>query len=75
MFPKELCDKKQWVCWRLEPDPDGGKPRKVPYNAVTGYKAQSNNPKSWSDYATAVDALERYGYTGIGYMFLSLIHI
>lgn len=70
MFPKELCDKKQWVCWRLEPDPDGGKPRKVPYNAVTGYKAQSNNPKSWSDYATAVDALERYGYTGIGYMFV-----
>ena len=68
-FPQELKDRKQWVCWRLEPDKDGGKDRKVPYNPVSGSKAQSNNPKTWTDYATAADALERYGYTGIGYMF------
>ena len=68
-FPQELKDRKQWVCWRLEPDKDGGKDRKVPYNPVSGSKAQSNNSKTWTDYATAADALERYGYTGIGYMF------
>ena len=68
-FPQELKDRKQWVCWRLEPDKDGGQDRKVPYNPVSGSKAQSNNSKTWTDYATAADALERYGYTGIGYMF------
>ena len=31
-FPKELKDKKQWVCWRFEPDLNGGKPKKVPIN-------------------------------------------
>lgn len=70
MFPKELKDRKQWVCWRLEPDRDGGKDRKVPYNPLTGSRAQSNNPDTWSDYGTAADAQDRYGYTGLGYMFV-----
>lgn len=68
--PKELVDRKQWVCWRLTPDKDGGKPRKVPINPITGKAAASNQPDTWTDYATAVDALERYGYTGIGFMFV-----
>ena len=68
-FPQELKDRKQWVCWRLEPDKDGGKPRKMPINPVTGKGAMSNNPNTWSDYQTAFEAYEKYGYTGIGYMF------
>ena len=68
-FPQELKNRKQWVCWRLEPDKDGGKPRKMPINALTGKGAMSNNPKTWTDYKTAFDAYEKYGYTGIGYMF------
>ena len=68
-FPQELKDRKQWVCWRLEPDKDGGKPRKMPINALTGKGAMSNNPHTWTDYQTAFDAYEKYGYTGIGYMF------
>lgn len=68
-FPQELMERKQWVCWRLEPDRDGGKPRKMPINPNTGKGAMSNNPNTWSDYQTAFDAYEKYGYTGIGYMF------
>ena len=68
-FPKELKNRKQWVCWRMEPDKDGGKPRKMPINPVTGKGAMSNNPNTWSDYQTAFEAYEKYGYTGIGYMF------
>ena len=68
-IPQELKDRKQWVCWRLEPDKDGGKPRKMPINPNTGRGAMSNNPKTWTDYQTAFDAYEKYGYTGIGYMF------
>lgn len=68
-FPQELKRRKQWVCWRLEPDKDGGKPKKMPINAMTGKGAMSNNPQTWTDYQTAFDAYEKYGYTGIGYMF------
>ena len=68
-FPKELKNKKQWVCWRFKPDPNGGKPKKVPINPVTGKGAMSNNPDTWTDYETALTAAENFGYTGIGYMF------
>ena len=68
-FPKELTEKKQWVCWRLTPDKDGGKDRKVPFNPVDGQAAASTKPETWADCDTAADALERYGFTGLGFMF------
>jgi putative DNA primase/helicase len=68
-FPKELTGLKQWVCWRLVPDISDGKDKKMPFNPVTGKAAASNKPDTWTDYATAADALERYGYTGLGFMF------
>ena len=69
-FPRELTDKKIWVCWRLTPDKDGGKDRKMPFNPVTGKAAKSNDPATWDTYAQAVDAYDHYGYTGIGFMFV-----
>ena len=68
-FPQELMNKKQWVCWRYEPDPNGGKPKKMPINPKTGKSAMSNNPDTWSDYQTAFNATTKFDYTGIGYMF------
>jgi len=68
-LPKELTELKQWVCWRLVPDKDGGKDKKIPFNPDTGKPASSNKPDTWTDYATAVDALERYGFTGLGFVF------
>lgn len=68
-YPQELMERRQWVNWRLIPDKDGGKDKKMPYNPITGKGAQSNNPATWTDYATAADALERYGFTGLGFMF------
>jgi hypothetical protein len=35
-FPKELADRKQWICWRLEPNTRDGKDSKIPYNPLTG---------------------------------------
>ena len=69
IYPQELIERKQWVNWRLIPDKDGGKDKKVPFNPITGKGAASNNPNTWTDYATAVDALERYGFSGLGFMF------
>lgn len=68
-FPRELTDRKIWVCWRLEPGKDGGKDRKVPYSPATGKPAKSNDPSTWELYAQAQDAFDRYGYTGTGFMF------
>ena len=58
-YPQELMERKQWVNWRRIPDKDGGRDKKMPYNPITGKGAQSNNPATWTDYATAADALER----------------
>lgn len=69
-FPIELKKMKRWVGYRLVPDKDGGKPRKVPVNAVTGQNAKSNAPETWTDYETAKAAAKKYGYSGIGFMFV-----
>ena len=59
-IPEELKKLNKWVCWRLT---DG---RKVPINARTGGHAQSNNPDTWSDFTTAVNAAPNF--SGIGFV-------
>lgn len=68
-FPQALAALPQWVCWRLEPDPKGGKDNKVPYNPKTGKKASSTNPQTWSALDVALAAAEKYLYTGVGFVF------
>ncbi len=68
-IPHELAARDQWVVWRLEARKAGDKPTKVPYNARTGHKAESDNPATWSSFDAAVKAYEAGGYTGIGYVF------
>jgi len=68
-FPKELCALRQWICWRLEPDPKSDKPRKVPYDPKTGRKASSTNPDTWATLVEAQAAREKYLFTGIGFVF------
>lgn len=55
---------RQFVLWRLEPDPKGGKPRKMPYR-IDGRQASSTDPSGWTDAATALEAAARSGmYVG-----------
>lgn len=61
--PEELTVSPQWVCWD---DQDG---RKIPINAKTGHPAKSNDPSTWTDFATTCDAAECLKLTGIGYVF------
>ena len=54
-----------WVIWRWETTKKG-KRTKVPYQAAhPGKKASSTNPKTWSDYATVVNASKKAD--GIGF--------
>ena len=68
-YPKELAVLPQWVCWHLEPDPKGGKARKVPYNPTTGRKASSTDPNSWVPLELAATAQQQYHYKGLGFVF------
>lgn len=61
-IPSELKQLKQWVCWSGD---------KLPKNARTGGNAQSNNPETWCDFDTAVQAVEKYHFNGIGFMLSS----
>ncbi len=64
---EELQARSQWVCWRKEQRK--GKLTKVPYSAITGRKAESDNPQTWATYAQAMEALRTNSYLGIGYVF------
>lgn len=68
-FPKELANRKQWICWRLEPNTKDGRDSKIPYNPLTGRKASSTNPNDWSTLDDAIAAKEQYLYTGLGFVF------
>ena len=68
-IPESLKQLNQWVCFKLEPNEKKGKADKIPKDPKTGYNAKSNNPATWSDYQTAVKAVSRYGFDGIGLEF------
>lgn len=61
-IPSELKKLKQWVCWSGD---------KLPKNPHTGNNAMSNNPKTWGSFEQAVEAVSKYHFDGIGFMFAS----
>ena len=65
-LPQELKDTALWCVWRYERREGQDKPTKVPCNARTGGRAMSNSPSTFTSYQTAVKALERGGYDGLG---------
>lgn len=64
-IPQELKDLPIWVGFRFKPQ-KGKKPKKEPYNAVTGSHAQSNNPKTWCDFNTVISKAEALKFDAIG---------
>ena len=64
-IPQELKDLPIWVGFRFKPRKDR-KPKKEPYNAVTGGHAQSNNPKTWCDFNTVISKAEVLKFDAIG---------
>lgn len=68
--PSELKQYPNWICWKSIPQPRPDDPDhigKIPINPKTGGNAQSNNPETWTDFSTAVRAVEKF--SGIGFMF------
>lgn len=49
-----------WLVWRYEPNPKGGKPYKVPYQAPRPrVHANVSDKRTWASYAEACDAFHR----------------
>lgn len=72
-IPRELKAVKKWLVWKHEKDENGGRLLKVPYNARTGRKAKTNDPKTWSTFKEAAEAYEKSNgiYAGLGFVFTS----
>jgi putative DNA primase/helicase len=65
--PEELKKLNAWCCFKLVWDEQRGKHTKIPYNALTGEKAKSNDDSTWCDFETAVQASPFYD--GLGFFF------
>lgn len=68
-IPQFFRNKKVWVLWKLETVK--GRVTKVPYSAITGRKASSTNPETWSTYSECLKAYDEclgtsYEYNGLG---------
>lgn len=66
-IPAELKTLRCWICWKGIPDDESGKLRKIPVNALDGTAAKSNDPSTWTDFDTAVEASR--DFSGIGLVF------
>ncbi len=60
-IPQHLKNLPIWCCWQYETVK--GRQTKVPYNQVTGHKAKTNQPNTFTTFDIAVAAI---GYDGIG---------
>ncbi len=66
-LPQELQETGKFNCWRYEPNPQKpDKPKKVPYNVLTGGRGDSTNPDTFTDFPSALAAVSAYDGMGVG---------
>lgn len=68
-IPADMQALKQWGLYRREWNEDKKKWNKYPLNAYTGGLGKSNDPETWADFQTAVNALAKYKADGLGFYF------
>lgn len=68
-IPEELKQLKQWCVYRLVWNEKRNKHTKIPIDPHTGLSGRSNDESTWSDYQTALSAIEIYGANGLGFYF------
>ena len=64
-LPKTLRDSGKFCVWKYEERQGQEKPAKVPHQ-INGRKAQPNNEKTFTEYAAALEVVNRYDGLGIG---------
>ena len=64
VIPGSLRQNGLFCCWKHE-DKNGRK-TKIPYNPETGNRAQTNNPKTFTNFQNALSVAQ--GYSGMGFL-------
>lgn len=57
-IPAELKQLPRWTCWKYEPNPGGGKDKKVPVNPYTGRNASPTDSATWGPLDMALGHLK-----------------
>ena len=65
-IPLEIKQTRRWIGYKIENR--DGRDTKVPYNAISGDKARSNDPTTWTTFRVALLGSIKYGFNGIGFM-------
>lgn len=65
-IPLEIKKTRRWVGYKVETR--DGKQTKVPYNAILGSHAKSNDPSTWTTFGVAISGCIKYKFAGIGFM-------
>lgn len=68
-IPDELKALKQWGLYQLVWQEDRQKYTKIPRNAFNGGEGKTNDSSTWCDFDTALEALQDYGFDGLGFYF------
>lgn len=67
-IPKEILHTRRWGVWKFEADTNGGKPKKVPYSAITGRRISHSILSSWVSYREALKGFKTGDYDGLGFL-------
>ena len=65
-IPLEIKKTRRWVGYKVEIR--DGKQTKVPYNAILGTHARSNDPTTWTTFGVAISGCVKFEFAGIGFM-------
>ena len=65
-IPQEIKQTRRWICYKIEER--DGKQTKVPYNAINGDYARSNDSYTWTIFRVAITGCIKFGFDGIGFM-------
>lgn len=68
-IPNELRSLKQWGLFQKIWQPERNKYTKIPHNALNGGAGKSNDPSTWVDFKTALEALKTYQMDGLAFFF------
>lgn len=68
-IPNELRPLKQWGLFQKIWQPERNKYTKIPHNALDGGAGKSNDPSTWVDFKTALEALKTYQMDGLAFFF------
>ncbi|GAX04579.1 phage primase [Secundilactobacillus pentosiphilus] len=69
LIPDELKSLKTWGLYKLIWKPERNKYTKIPIDPHTGRDGKSNDPSTWTDFKTALQAMQDLGMDGLGFYF------